>query len=581
MKRLLLCIVVLFSCPSFANPNQELHNLLDEVWQFQLDEFPIFATGKGITNRNHELPDMSPATLARQAIAYKRFLDRLHAINFENLNRTDQINYLVQEYYLRNDVDSYRYGKHMLPFTSESGFFGSLAFLPSIHQFTKEQDYQQYLSRLSEFPRYFEQQIYWLREGIKSGMTQPKAVMEGLPETVTNFFELSAEKSAFYSPFQSMPSNLSAQDKKRLQKQAINVITNKVFPAYRSFHSFLLKDYIPKAKDNIAAYSWPNGKTYYQNRIEHFTTTKMTADEIHELGLKEVSRIRGEMKKVIKSVKFEGSFKDFVQFMRTDPQFYAKSEQELMHYAAYLSKKIDSKLPKLFSHLPRTPYGVEAVPANIAPKYTTGRYIPPSNKTEPGYYWVNTYQLDKRPLYALPALTLHEAVPGHHLQISISGELEGLPLVRTEGYISAFGEGWGLYSEYLGTEVGMYETPYDEFGRLSYEMWRAARLVVDTGMHSKNWTRQQSIDFMLNNTALSELNIVSEIDRYISWPGQALAYKIGELTIKRLRKKAEQKLGENFDIRAFHKAVLEHGSIPLSILEQNIDIHIKSIQDTP
>lgn len=577
MKRLLLCLFVLFSYPAFADTKQELHSLLEEIWQYRLDEYPMFATSNGITTQNHELVDESPQAVKRRAKQYQLFLDQLRTIDFNTLDRTDQINFQVQEYYLKNAVDSYQFKEHLLPFTSESGFFSSLTFLPSMHQFYNEEDYQQYLSRLSKFPRYFEQQIHWLDEAIKEGMTQPKAVLEGLPETVANFYELvDTKESVYYRPFKTMHAKLTEEDQERLRKQASNIIENKVFPAYRKLHNYLKEKYIPKAKENIAAYSWPNGKTYYQNRIEHFTTTKMTADEIHALGLKEVARIRAEMHKIIEDLKFEGDFKEFVHFLRTDPQFYAKSEKELMYYAAYLSKKMDGKLLKLFSHLPRTPYGVESVPASIAPKYTTGRYISQNNETEPGYYWVNTYQLDKRPLYALPALTLHEAVPGHHLQIALASELEGLPEVRTNGYISAFGEGWGLYSEYLGTEVGIYETPYDEFGRLSYEMWRAARLVVDTGMHSKGWSRQKSIDFMLNNTALSELNIISEIDRYISWPAQALAYKVGELTIKRLRKKAEQELDDKFDIRTFHKAVLEHGSIPLSVLEQNIDLYIQN-----
>ncbi|MCY7295775.1 DUF885 domain-containing protein [Alteromonas sp. a30] len=575
MKRILLSCLLLLAAPAFADAKQDLHKLLDEIWQFQLEEHPVMATRYGLTEHNHELEDLSPATLKRINSANREFLSRLNNIKIAELDRVDQISHQVQAYYLKNEVDAYEFGRHMLPFTSESGFFSALAFLPNTHQFSTEQDYQQYLSRLSKFPRYFEQQIYWLKQGIEKGMTQPKVIMNGLPETVENFYNANATQSTFYRPFKTFGKDIDDAAIARLQKQAKAVIEAKVFPAYKRFHDFLVEEYIPNAKDDIAAYSWPNGEAYYQNRTEHFTTTDMSVDAIHQLGLKEVARIRAEMQDVIKSVGFEGSFKEFVHFLRTDPQFYAKSEKELMHYAAYLSKRIDGKLPKLFSYLPRTPYGVEPVPASIAAKYTTGRYISPSNKKEPGYYWVNTYKLDKRPLYSLPALTLHEAVPGHHLQIALAMELEGLPKVRTDGYISAFGEGWGLYSEYLGKEVDFYETPYDDFGRLSYEMWRAARLVVDTGMHSKGWSRQQSIDFMLENTALSELNIISEIDRYISWPAQALSYKIGELTIKRLRAKAETTLKQKFDVRAFHKAVLEHGPVPLSVLEQNIDIYIK------
>jgi uncharacterized protein (DUF885 family) len=300
----------------------------------------------------------------------------------------------------------------------------------------------------------------------------------------------------------------------------------------------------------------------------------MSAEDIHQLGLQEVARIRSEMQVIIDELEFDGDFASFIAFLRTDPQFYAKTPEDLIAYASFVAKRMDAQLPALFEKLPRTPYGVAPVPDAIAPKYTTGRYISPRNDREPGYYWVNTYALNKRPLYAIPALTLHEAVPGHHLQIMLANENDDLPPVR-KTYISAFGEGWGLYSEYLGIEAGIYETPYDNFGRLSYEMWRACRLVVDTGMHMMGWSRQQGIDFMLENTALSEHNVRTEIDRYISWPAQALSYKIGEIRIRELRKKAELALKDKFDIRQFHSAVLEHGSVPLYVLEQNIDSYIE------
>jgi len=324
----------------------------------------------------------------------------------------------------------------------------------------------------------------------------------------------------------------------------------------------------------------PNGEQYYANRAKHYTTTDMSPEDIHALGLKEVQRIRAEMQAVVDKVNFDGSINDFIAFLREDPQFYAESAEALLKEASFIAKKMDAKLPQLFEYLPRTPYGVAPVPDSIAPKYTTGRYIHPSRDDQPGYYWVNTYALDKRPLYALPALTLHEAVPGHHLQISLAAELEDLPMVRRNTYISAFGEGWGLYSEFLGIEVGIYEDPYDDFGRLSYEMWRACRLVVDTGMHMMGWSRQQAVDFMMEdfmmeNTALSEHNVNTEIDRYISWPAQALSYKIGEIKIKALRQKAEQALGAKFDVRKFHRAVLENGSVPLFILEQHINSFIE------
>ena len=338
----------------------------------------------------------------------------------------------------------------------------------------------------------------------------------------------------------------------------------------------MVDEYIPNARTTIGVDKIPDGAAFYQNRAEYYTTTDLSAEQIHQIGLEEVKRIRAEMAEIIEQLEFDGNFAEFLSFLRTDPQFYPKTAEELLKEASFISKKMDAQLPKLFKLLPRTPYGVEPVPDHIAPKYTTGRYIGASKETDAGYYWVNTYALDRRPLYELEALTLHEAVPGHHLQISLAREMADTPLYRSSYYISAFGEGWGLYSEWLGLEVGFYQDPYSNFGRLTYEMWRAARLVVDTGMHMMGWSRQQAIDFMKENSALSEHNITTEIDRYISWPGQALSYKIGELTIKKLRKKAERQLGKRFDIREFHFQVLKNGSVPLSLLEQQIDAYISS-----
>lgn len=571
----------MFTMPSSADSTAALEQLLADIFAYDLSVDPVKATLRGKTGNNHKLADNSPAALALSSQQYRQFLQQLHRIDYDTLPRFQQISYKVQEYYLQNNIDRLAFNAHYVPFTSESGFFSRLRFLTSIHQFRAVQDYRDYLARLEQFPAYFKQQIYWLRQGIKAGMTQPKVVLDGLPEIVAEFYAGPVEKSHFYRPFISLtPMQQTTEQELELRQQATSIIENKVFAAYRSFNRFLIEEYIPKAKTDISIQTWPSGKAYYQNRIRHFTTVDMTAAEIHQLGLAEVQRIRSEMQAVITSVDFDGDLQAFIQYLRTDPQFYATSERELLRYTAYLSKRIDGMLPKLFSHLPKRPYGIRPVPASIAPKYTTGRYIPPTNDTEAGYYWVNTYALDKRPLYALPALTLHEAVPGHHLQIALSYELENTPPVRRYGYISAFGEGWGLYAEFLGKEVGFYETPYDEFGRLSYEMWRAARLVVDTGMHSKGWSRKQAIDFMMDNTALSELNIISEIDRYISWPGQALAYKIGELTIKRLRRQAESALGDKFDIREFHRILLEHGSIPLAIVEDNVRLYIEEVKNS-
>ncbi|MCV2886145.1 DUF885 domain-containing protein [Aestuariibacter sp. AA17] len=578
MKRLLMIFLSLVAIPINATPSSEFAKLIDEIWQFEMQADPILATSKGVHVHNDKLKDLSPEGLAKTHQQYQRYLDALAKVETKKLSRNEQITLSVQTLRLQNHVDKYQFKKHYLPFTSESGFHSKFARLPSKAPFNNVQDYQNYLTRLSAFPEFMDQQIHWLTEGMKVGMVQPKVTLTGLDDSVASFFSGKPSESVFYTPFTDIEKVVGQAQADALKKQALEVIENDIFTAYRRFHQFLQQTYIPNAKKEISTTSWENGLAYYENRARYFTTTTLSAEEIHHIGLKEVARIRSEMQAVLDEVQFDGSINEFIAFLRTDPQFYAKTPLELIKHASYFSKLMDAKLPKLFNVLPRTPYGVEAVPDSIAPKYTTGRYLGPSREGEPGYYWVNTYALDKRPLYAIPALTLHEAVPGHHLQNALAREMEDLPPVRRFTYISAFGEGWGLYSEYLGKEVGIYANPYDEFGRLSYDMWRACRLVVDTGMHIKGWSRQQAIDYMLENTALSELNVISEIDRYISWPAQALSYKIGELEIRKLRKMAETQLGEKFDVRRFHDAVLAHGSVPLSTLKENIRLFIATEQ---
>jgi uncharacterized protein (DUF885 family) len=576
MKKLCCLLVLsLFSYVCSATGSAKLQTLLDEIWQYELSINPIRATRLGIHDFDDKLANISPSALAIQDSRFHEVLKKLSHIDKKKLNRAEQISLLIQQRQLQNNIDQYRFNAHYMPLKSESGFHSSLAFLPRSSRFKTLVDYQNYLARLEQFPIYFEQQIYWMKKGIQTGFVQPKVVLHGFEASVKSFIHTSAEDSLFYAPFNNIQASVDSTQQQKLREQASLIITNHVFSAYQKFYDFLITEYIPKSKTNIAAESLPNGAAYYQNRSDFYTTTEMSVDDIHSLGMDEVKRIRSEMQTVVDQLEYDGNINQFIQYLRTDKQFYAQTAEELIKQASYIAKKMDAKLPQLFNYLPRTPYGVEAVPENIAPKYTTGRYISPTRDDQPGYYWVNTYALDKRPLYALTALTLHEAVPGHHLQISLSREMLDLPEIRRYTYISAFGEGWGLYSEFLGKEVGMYNDPYDEFGRLSYEMWRACRLVVDTGMHIKGWSRQKAIDFMLENTALSEHNVKTEIDRYISWPAQALSYKIGELTIKKLRKQAEVELGEQFDIRVFHHAILEHGSVPLSVLEANIQQFIQ------
>ncbi|ATC99932.1 MULTISPECIES: DUF885 domain-containing protein [Pseudoalteromonas] len=522
------------------------------------------------------LPDLSPEFLANNHAKNVAFLARLNAVDVSALDEQNRINHAIIFSQVQNSVDEYDFNAHYMPLTSEFGFHSALSFMVSRSSFKTVEDYQLYLKRLAGVPRYFEQNIAWMKKGIAIGLTQPKPVLLGYEDSINAFIVKSPEQSEFYKPFKNKPEHISDADFAKLKTQAQSIISNSVIPSYQSYLSFFETEYAPNARAEIGISTTPNGSEFYQNRVKHYTTTDMTAEQVHQLGLAEVKRIRDEMQQVIAKTGFTGSFAEFVQFLRTDPQFYAKSAEQLLKEASFIAKKADAQLPKFFKLLPRTPYGVAPVPDSIAPKYTTGRYVGANKDTAPGYYWVNTYGLDKRPLYVLEALTLHEAVPGHHLQISLNKELENVPGYRRSHYISAFGEGWGLYSEYLGKEMGFYQDAYSDFGRLTYEMWRAARLVVDTGMHMFGWSRERAMTFMQDNSALSLHNIKTETDRYISWPGQALSYKIGELTIKRLRKKTEQALGAEFDIREFHFQILKNGSLPLNLLEAQIDAYIET-----
>ena len=554
--------------------DRDLQAIIDQSWAVNLAYSPELAASLGDASVAAKLDDLSAETLAEKNQQTLKILHTLKQLDRKNLSKSDVINAKILQDQLQNEVDMYRFHDHYLPITAESGFHAYIASIAKA-RFNSIEDYQHYLAKLKQLPRYFAQQTYWLKQGLASGITPAKITLNGFEDSISAFI-VPVESSGYFTPFTHYPDHFSAAEKNMLTQQGRTIVEQIVLPLYQQFYDFMTQEYIPNARIDIAASALPDGAAFYQNRVEYYTTLPMTAEQVHQLGLQEVARIRSEMEQVIKDVGFKGSFADFLMFLRTDPQFYPKTADELLKEAAFIAKKADAMLPKYFGKLPRTPYGIAPVPAEIAPKYTTGRYSGSNRDDEPGYYWVNTYALDKRPLYELEALTLHEAVPGHHLQISLNKELTDLPNFRRYSYISAFGEGWGLYSEYLGLEAGFYQDPYSNFGRLTYEMWRAARLVDDTGMHAKGWSRQQAIDFMAGNTALSMHNVTTEIDRYISWPGQALSYKIGELTIKRLRAKAEKALGKNFDIRKFHDAILENGSIPMSVLEQMVDEFIAS-----
>ncbi|MBA6233196.1 MULTISPECIES: DUF885 domain-containing protein [unclassified Colwellia] len=579
-------IITLSACQIASNNAASTQNTANKKFDAAVQQLLNHRSSKGLykqDNVENEVekkenlwPDLSPQALEKKYQERLVIASVFEAINQDALSDDNQINYSIIKAQLDNNIANYHFKSHYMPFKSESGFHSNLNFVINNTKFRTEKDIELYLNKLSALPEYFDQNIYWMQQGLATGITQPQAVLVGYEQSILAFIPEHIKDSEFLKPFTTASNLINAKVLEDKKQQLIIILEAQVIPAYQGYYEFFTQEYFPNARKSIGVSETPNGNEFYSNRVKHYTTTDMTPEQIHALGLNEVKRIRKEMAEIIAKTGFEGSFTEFTHFLRTDPQFYAKTPLALIKEASYIAKQMDAKLPTLFKHLPRSPYGVAPVPESIAPKYTTGRYIRAQNDSQPGYYWVNTYALDKRPLYVLPALTLHEGVPGHHLQISLNSELDNLPSYRQNAYISAFGEGWGLYAEWLGIEAGIYKDHYSNFGRLTYEMWRAARLVVDTGMHVKGWSRERAINFMTDNTALSTHNVTTEIDRYISWAGQALSYKIGEITIRNLRKKTEAKLGKNFDVREFHHQILKNGSVPLQVLEDQINAYIKA-----
>ncbi len=575
--KILFCAVVLTIAFSAAGRGDEapLDDILQRGWAFRLQESPLLATSVGEHSFNDRLADVSRPAHLRRAEFWKAILAELDRVNRDQLSADDRTNYDVFRRQVEDEIATVHFGGFEIPFNADSGFHSGIASLPNRVPLNNTADYENYLARLAAIPGYFDQHIANMRAGLARGMTQPAEVLHGIAESASAHAVDDPEESVFFAPFKSFPVGVPQSDRDALKAQGRAVIADAVAPAYGGLATFFADEYLPGTRATGGASNLPDGAAYYQQRIRYYTTLDLSAEEIHQIGLDEVARIRGEMNEVIDEVGFEGTFDEFLEFLRTDPRFYAESAEELLKQAAYLSKKMDGQLPALFGKLPRLPYGIEPVPEHIAPKYTAGRYISaPEGSTRPGYYWVNTYALDTRSLYNLEALTLHEAVPGHHLQISLASEIEDVPPFRKYEYISAFGEGWGLYSERLGLEAGFYTDPYSNFGRLTYEMWRACRLVVDTGVHAFGWTRDRVKDFLASNTALSLHEVETETDRYISWPAQALSYKLGELEIRRLRAEAEEALGTDFDIREFHDVVLSQGSVPLGTLRSMVEAYI-------
>ncbi len=569
LKTLSIFLMILLCSCNSNNSSVELQTIINSYQDhegYDKEEFPLGIFTKGYYKTEAEFA--------------KTKLEELQKINPDELNESDRISLELLEFVLKDKIDFFEFDRFLNPLLSDAGFHNNLNYsVSSLNNYKQTKDY---LNKLNAIPEFVNQHFINLREGLEKGVSQPRVIFNGYESTYNDHIVVDFEDSYFYSPFKNLPESLTQEQKDSVLSVAKEAIELNVIPQFKRIKDFFETEYLPKTRTTLGVSETPNGKAYYQNRINFYTTsTQYTANDIHQIGLKEVARIKAQMESIIEKLNFQGSFADFLKFLRTDEQFYAKTPDDLLKEARNIAKKVDAQLPRYFITLPRKPYGVAPVPNAIAPKYTTGRYIgTKKNSTEPGYYWVNTYNLNSRPLYVLPSLTVHEAVPGHHLQGSLNNELgDSIPQFRKDLYLSAYGEGWGLYCEFLADEMGIYETPYEQFGKLTYEMWRACRLVIDTGIHAKKWTRKQAVAYMSSNSALSLHNVNTEIDRYISWPGQALSYKIGELKIRELRKKAKAELGTKFDIREFHEIILEQGTVTLSILEERINGYIENTKN--
>jgi uncharacterized protein (DUF885 family) len=576
VRRMLgLCLALLLAQ---SQPSQALRSVIDREWSWRLSEFPQLATSVGAHQFDDRLDRVDVPTQNRHLEHWRQISTDLAAIPRDALSLGERVDAAVLAEQVRASIAQIELRTYLFPVSGDSSFFSDLPQIARQHLFRDAADYQVYTRRLRDVPRYFEENLQLMREGLKAGLTTPRVILKGRDQAAQVHAEVKdPRESAFYVPFRSMPASIAPADAARLRSEGEAAIREAVIPAYQRVVAFLRETYVPQARTTIAASDLPGGRAYYRAQIREYVTKDIAPEELHALGQREVARIRAEMEAVKAEAGFRGDLPAFLQHLRTAPEFYARTPEELLMRASFIAKRIDGMLPHFFGLLPRLPYRVEAVPAAIAPFYTGGRYVQAAEGSgEPGTYWVNTYALKSRPLYVLPALTLHEAVPGHHLQIALAAEQTQRPPFRRSAYFSVYGEGWGLYSEKLGEEMGIYTTPYERFGRLTYEMWRACRLVVDTGMHALGWPREKALAFMKENTALSEHEIETEVDRYIGWPGQALSYKVGELAIRDLRARAEKKLGGKFDLKKFHDAVLALGSVPLTVMESEIGAAIES-----
>lgn len=571
MRKLSLICLFFIHLDAHGGPTEDFATLLEESWEWQLVENPVRASRLGDRRFNEQWADMSLTAIERRHAEQQAFLRRLRTIDSSQLSAADALNYDLFRRQIENTLDSHEFKNYLMPM-SQRGGVQSLETTAETLRLNNAKDYEDWLARMTQIEAVIEQTTARMEEGRKTGYMPPKILMERIPNQLSSQLVEDPESSPFFKSFANMPDEIGSEDQERIKQLAIEVIEASIVPAYREFDHYFNDTYLPASRESIGASSLPNGEAFYEYRTRLYTTTQMTPDEIHRLGLNEVKRIRDEMQLIIDELEFAGSFDDFLNFLRTDPQFYYDTPEELFNGYLAVSKRIDPELVKLFGKLPRIPYGLRAIPDNIAPDTTTAYYNrPAADGSRPGYYYVNLYRPEVRPKYEMEVLSIHEAVPGHHLQIALQMEMEEMPSFRKYSGFTAFSEGWGLYSESLGFEMGFYRDPYSHFGALTYDMWRAVRLVVDTGMHYKGWTRQQAIDFFKDNAAKTETDIVNEIDRYISWPGQALAYKIGQLQMLDLRKKAEQALGDDFDVKAFHDELLGAGAIPMEILETRMN----------
>ncbi len=563
--------------PASLAADARLQALFDSAWEADLRDNPTGADYLGDHRFSAEWPDLSPAAFEARYARYSATLAQLKAIPRAGLSNADKLNYDLFAEDFQRRLDARPFKPWLYEAIRPRDGVQTSSELAELLPFATAADYEAWIARLTKMGAYIDQNIALLDTAIREKRTQPRSIMERIPAQLAKQIPASAEDSPFFEPFKRFPDSIGAEDRARLIGAAGRAIDEQVIPAFTRLDAFFRDKYLPASRASDGIWDTPDGLSFYANRAAFHTTTELTPEEIHAIGLREVARIRAEMEGIIKQVGFKGSFEDFLVFLRTDPQFYYKTGDELFEAYAAMAKRIDPELVKLFGKLPRTPYGVRPIPMTTAPDTTTAYYQGPAlDGSRAGYYYVNLYRPEVRPKYEMEVLTVHEAVPGHHLQIALAMEDKSLPLFRRNADFTAYIEGWALYSERLGEQMGLYQDPYSKFGQLTYDMWRAVRLVVDTGIHAKKWTRQQAIDYFKANAAKSEADIVNEVDRYIAWPGQALAYKIGQLRILDLRREAQAALGDRFDIRAFHDTVLSTGAVPLDVLTKRIEAWVEA-----